>query len=148
MSCSVWNWHIICEVSNTNGGLHQKKTHYSHYALSEVANFMAIKWGLPWGLLCGTSGRRKLCMGFGGGKRWWDALKSSIGVAMQATRGDSFYGEGEFSLCNAVVLKLYLSLNGTVKDFIGYLTSLYYSCVTCFIFIEIGRPKVQFKKVS
>ena len=88
-------------------------------------------------------------MGFGGGKRWWDALKSSFGMAMQATRGGgSFYGEGEFSLCNAVVLKLYLSLNGTVKDFIGYLISLYYSCFTCFIFIEIGRPKVQFNKVS
>ena len=87
-------------------------------------------------------------MGFGGGKRWWDALKSSFGMAMQATRGGSFYGEGEFSLCNAVVLKLYLSLNGTVKDFIGYLISLYYSCFTCFIFIEISRPKVQFNKVS
>ena len=71
----------------------------------------------------------------------WDGNASHKG-------GGSFYGEGEFSLCNAVVLKLYLSLNGTVKDFIGYLISLYYSCFTCFIFIEIGRPKVQFNKVS
>ena len=71
----------------------------------------------------------------------WDGNASHKG-------GGSFYGEGEFSLCNAVVLKLYLSLNGTVKDFIGYLISLYYSCFTCFIFIEIGRSKVQFNKVS
>ena len=36
-----------------------------------------------------------------------DSLKSSFGVAMQATRTDSFYGEGGFSLCNTAVLKFY-----------------------------------------
>ena len=46
-------------------------------------------------------------MGFGGTKRWVDALKSSFGVAMQATRENSFHGEGRFSLRNTAVLKLY-----------------------------------------
>ena len=34
-------------------------------------------------------------------------LKSSFGVAMQATRRDNFYGKEGFSLCNTAVLKLY-----------------------------------------
>ena len=51
-------------------------------------------------------------VGSAGAKRWGggggrDSLKSSFGVAMQATRTDSFYGEGGFSLCNTAVLKFY-----------------------------------------
>ena len=34
-------------------------------------------------------------------------LKSSFGVAMQATRRGNFYGKEGFSLCNTVVLNLY-----------------------------------------
>ena len=46
-------------------------------------------------------------MGFRGAKRWGDALKSSSGVAMQATRRGNFYGKKMFSSCNTAVLKLY-----------------------------------------
>ena len=70
----------------------------------------AGKWGLSWGLFCGTSGRRELCMssmypaiviismGFRPGEAKWcrDALKSSIGLAMQATKGNCFYREEGF----------------------------------------------------
>ena len=48
-----------------------------------------------------------LVMGFGGAKRWGDALKSLFGVVIQATRSDNFYEKGEFSLCSTAVLKLY-----------------------------------------
>ena len=48
-----------------------------------------------------------LAMGLGEAKRWGDALKSLFGVGIQATRSDSFYGKGEFSLCSSAVLKLY-----------------------------------------
>ena len=74
------------------------------------------KQGLPWGLLCGTSGRRKLCLmpchschicGIWRSKRWGDALKSSFGVTMQATKGDSFYGERGFSSSNTENLLYY-----------------------------------------
>ena len=34
-----------------------------------------------------------MLMGFGGAKRWGDALKSLFGVAMQATRRENFYGK-------------------------------------------------------
>ena len=55
------------------------------------------KRGLPSGLLCGTSGNRKLCMArchfchmyvIGRSKEVGDALKPSFGVAMQATTRD------------------------------------------------------------
>ena len=59
------------------------------------------KGGLPRDLLCGTSGRRELCMVpydschiYGiwrsRSKRCADALKPSIGVAMQAAEGGLF----------------------------------------------------------
>ena len=40
-------------------------------------------------------------------KEMGDTLKSSLAVAMQATRRDNFYGKERFSLCNTAVLKLY-----------------------------------------
>ena len=45
-------------------------------------------------------------MGFGGAKRWENALKSSLGISIHVTRGGAFLGEGRFSLCNTAVLKL------------------------------------------
>ena len=110
------------------------------------------KWGLSWGLLCGTSARKKLCTtpchschiyGIWRSKKVGDALKSSFGVTMQAAMGDSFYGEGRFSLCNTAVLKHYCkSLLGIVKHFIGhYLFSLYYCYFTSFISAETGKAK-------
>ena len=76
-------------------------------------------------------------------------INSSFGVAMQATMGDSFYGEGRFSLCNTGVLKHYgKSLLGTVKHFIGYyLFSLYFCYFTCFVSVEIGKDKNAIKTV-
>ena len=46
-------------------------------------------------------------MGFGGAKRWDDALKSSLGISIHVTKGGAVLGEGMFSLCNTAVLKLY-----------------------------------------
>ena len=50
-------------------------------------------------------------LGFGGAKRWGDALKSPFGVAMQATSGgrDNINGEGggRVPLCKKAALKLY-----------------------------------------
>ena len=81
-----------------------------------VSSAWGSKRGLPWGLLCGTSGRRKLCIvpclschiyGIWRRKEVGKALKWSFGVVMQATRRDNFYGKEGFSLCNTAVLKLY-----------------------------------------
>ena len=53
-------------------------------------------------------------MEFGRAKKWEDVLKSSLGVARQATKGGrggggvgSFHGDGRFLLCDNVILKLY-----------------------------------------
>ena len=63
-----------------------------------------------------TGGKRKLCMvpchsghiyGIWRSKEVGDVLKSSFGVAMEATRWTVFMGKRGFSLCNTVVLKLY-----------------------------------------
>ena len=78
--------------------------------------FCASAWGSKLGLLCGTSGRRKLCMmpchschiyGIWKSKEVGKALKPLFGVAMQAIRRKNFYGEEGVLLCNATVLKLY-----------------------------------------
>ena len=72
--------------------------------VGELVQTGGSKWGLPWGLLCGTSGRGKLCMvpchschiyGIWRSKEVGDSLKSSFGVAMQATRKENFYGKGD-----------------------------------------------------
>ena len=59
-------------------------------------------WELPWGLLCGTSGRKELCMvpchscqiygiWTSRSKKVWGMLKShQLGVAMQVTKGGLF----------------------------------------------------------
>ena len=48
-------------------------------------------------------------MEFGRAKKWEDVLKSSLGVARQATKrgGGSFHGDGGFLLSDNVILKLY-----------------------------------------
>ena len=75
-------------------------------------------WGLPWGLLCWTSGRKNLCMVpchschiYGirttRSKKVWETLKShQLEVAMQVTKGGggSFHRDGRFSLHNTAVL--------------------------------------------
>ena len=88
-------------------------------------------WGSKWGLLCGTSGRRKLrmvpCHNFHIYGIWWSkkvgkALKSSFGVAMQAIRRDNFYWKKRGSY---YVILLYwnftVSLTGYCKLFYGIL---------------------------
>ena len=72
-------------------------------------------------------------MRFEGGKKWRDALKLSFTVVMQATRMGG-RGEGREGGGRGGVV-------GIVKDFIGYLFSLYCCCFTCFIFIEIAKAK-------
>ena len=96
-----------------------------------------VKWGLQWGLLCGTGGRKELCMvsfhSFHINGIWTSrskkvvrgALKSSIGVAMQT---------------NASQVLL-----GTVKIFVGYPFSLYYCSFIVLYLLRLARPQVQFK---
>ena len=88
--------------------------------------FCASAWGSKLGLLCGTSGRRKLCMmpchschiyGIWKSKEVGKALKPLFGVAMQAIRRKNFYGkEGSY-----YVMLLYwnfiVSLTGYCKLF-------------------------------
>ena len=81
-----------------------------------VSSAWGSKWELPWGLLCGTSGRRKVCMvlccschiyGIWRSKEVEKTLKLSFGVAKQATKRENFYAKEGFSLCNTAVSKLY-----------------------------------------
>ena len=69
------------------------------------------------------------------------ALKSSFGVAMQATRRDNFYGKEGFSLCNTAALKLIVSLTGNCNLFYRIVPLSQYYCFTCFASIEIGKAK-------
>ena len=73
------------------------------------------------------------------------ALKSSFGVAMQATRRDNFYGKERFSLCNTAALKLIVSLTVYCKLFYRIATS--FPCITAVlaVFYLLTRPKVPFK---
>ena len=83
-------------------------------------------------------------MGFGqaGEKRCGGCLKViNWGWRCKSQKGDSFHKEGRFHY----VILLYFE-NGksywvyTVKDFIGYLFSLYYSYFMC---LRLTKPKVQ-----
>ena len=83
-------------------------------------------------------------MEFGGAKRKGDALKTSFGVAMEATNeGGSFYGELGFLLRNNVVLKLYLSLNGYCKRF--HRIRLFPGVLPVLYLLTLVSPKEQFK---
>ena len=84
-------------------------------------------------------------------KRVENSLKSSVGMAMQTTREDQdyFYREGGSSyyviiLCCETLL---LVFRGTVKGYVGHLFSLYYSCFTCFVSIQIGKVKSAIESV-
>ena len=123
-------------------------------------------WGLHWGLLCGTSDRKDLCMMpchgchiFGictsRSKKVWGCLKViNWRWRCQWQKGGSFHREGGFSLCKTAELWNFIaSLTGyiyiyiyiyiyTVKDFIGYLFSLYYCCFTC---LRLAKPKFNSK---
>ena len=76
-----------------------------------------------------------------------DAQNSLIGGwQFKSQKGGCFHIEGRFLLCTYVILlyceTLLQVLLGTVKDFIGYLFSLYYCCFTC---LRLAKPKVQLK---
>ena len=86
-------------------------------------------WGLPWGLLCATSGRKDLCIvschscriyriWTSRSKKVWGCLKA-INWGLHASHkrggGGSFHREGRFSLCNTAVLWNFIaSLTGSV----------------------------------
>ena len=108
------------------------------------------KWGLPWGLLYDTSGKRKPWMvpchscniyGIWRSKEVGGRFKVIIcgGNASHKVKGTGqfLWGKGGFHY----VILLHWNLLGTVKYFIGYLSSLYYCCLNCFISIEIGKAK-------
>ena len=102
-------------------------------------------WGLPWGLLCGASGRKELCMmpchschiyriWISRSKKVRRMLKShQFGVAVQVTKWGLIHREGRFSLGNTAVFWNFIASRNwvyTVKDFIRYLFSLY-CCFLC-----------------
>ena len=114
-------------------------------------------WGLPWGLLCETSGRKDLCMvpchsshiygiWTNRSKKVWGMLKShQLGVVMQVTKGGggggggSFHREGRFSLCNTAVLWNFIaSLTGYCKRF--YWIPLF-TILLSFSVFEVGKAK-------
>ena len=111
-------------------------------------------WGLPWGLLCGTSAvLERICvwwlviivifMGFGqaGANRCRGCLKViSWEWWFKSQKGALFIGRTGFHY----VILLYCETFWvyTVKDFIGYLFSPYYCCFTC---LKSAKPKVQLK---
>ena len=111
------------------------------------------KWGLPWGSLCGTSGKRKLCMvpcnichiygiwrGRGGGR--FEVIILG-GVAMQATRrGFNFNAEGGVGFSLYVIVLCWNFVTGYCKKFIGYISFPYiFCCFNCFVSTEISKAK-------
>ena len=110
-------------------------------------------WGLPWGLPCGTSGRKELCMvpchtchifmGFGqvGTQMFGGCLNViSWGSRCRSKNGHSFHREGRFSQCNNAVLWNFI--DWYIEEFIRYLFSLYYCC---FMYLGLARLKLQLK---
>ena len=109
-------------------------------------------WGLPRGLLWGTSGRKDLCMvpchschiyeiWASRSKKVWGMLKSHhLRVVMQVTKGGLFsYSEGSFSLCNTVVLWNFIaSLIGLCKRF--FWIPLFTILLLFYVF-EVGKAK-------
>ena len=108
-------------------------------------------WGLPWGLLCRTSGRKELRMvpwyschicGIwkSRSKKVWGMLKShQLGAGMQVKKGDCFHREGRFSLCNTAVLWNFIaSLTGYCKRFYWI---PFFSILLLFYVFEVGKAK-------
>ena len=79
-------------------------------------------------------------------KKVWGILKShQLGVAMQVAKwGLLSQGRQVLTMQYCCTVKLYCKPYGvyTVKDFIGYLSSLYCCCFTC---LRLAKPKVQLK---
>ena len=112
---------------------------YVEGKVGELVQSGGASEGVPWGLLGGINGRRKLCMviwrschiyGIWRSKEIEKYLKSSFEVTMQATRRDNFYGRKGLSLCNITALKLIVSLTGYCKLF--YRTELLFSILMLF----------------
>ena len=75
----------------------------------------------------------------------WGMLKShQLEVVMQVTKRELFScREGRSHYVILLYCETLLQvLLSTVKDFTGYLFSLYYCCFTC---LRLAKPKVQFK---
>ena len=74
-----------------------------------------------------------------------DTLKSSIeGDDASHKRGALFIGKADSHYVILLYCKTLLQvlMGISVKDFIGYLFSLYYYCFTC---LRLAKPKVQLK---
>ena len=91
-----------------------------------VSSALGSMWGLLSGLLCETSGRRKLYIvpchscyiyGIWSSKEVKKALNLSFAVATQAIRRDNFYRKEGFSLCNTAVWNFTVSFTGYCKLF-------------------------------
>ena len=87
-------------------------------------------WGMHWGLLCGTSGKKELCtvpchschiygIWTSRSSKVWGMLKShQMGWRWKSQKGDSFHSEGRFSQCNTAVLWNFIDWVYSVKNFI------------------------------
>ena len=113
-------------------------------------------WGLPWGLLCGTSVRKDLCvwclvivvifMGFeqAGAKRCGGCLKV-INWRCVTKRGLFSYREDRFSLCNTAILWNFIaSPTGYCKRF--YWIPLFTVLLLLYVF-EVGKAKSAIQSV-
>ena len=117
-------------------------------------------WGLPWGLLRGTSGRKELCMvpynschiygiWTSRSKKEWEILKShQLGGWRTSEKGDSFHREGRFSLCNTALLWNFIaSLTGYILIALYIYTSIYiqyiplFTILLLFYVFEVGKAK-------
>ena len=114
-------------------------------------------WGLLWGLLCGASGRKDLCIvpchschiygiWTSRSKKVWGMLKShQLGVVMQVTKGGSFDRKGRFSLCNTAVLWNFIaSLTGYCKRFKWIPLC---NILLLFYVLEVGKAKCETQSV-
>ena len=103
-------------------------------------------------MLCGTSGRKELCMvpchschiygiWTSRSKKVWGMLKShQLGVVMQVTKGGSFHREGRFSLCNTAVLWNFIaSLTGYILQKILLDASFHYTTVVLRVWVWQGQ---------
>ena len=111
------------------------------------------KWVLPWGLLCRTSGKRKLCMVpchichiYGIWRRGGGCLKSSFGRGnMQPIRGrDDFNGEGGLGFSLYVILLCWnFIVTRYCKRFRWILPFPRFLLFHLLCILRLARPKVK-----
>ena len=110
-------------------------------------------WGLPWGLLCGTSGRKDLCMvpchschiyeiSTSRSKKVWGMLKShQLGVPMQVTeRGTLLIGKGGWNYVILLYCEILLQVLLDIYCKIFYWILLF-TILLLFYVCEVGKVK-------